>query len=285
MNDLSGVYFKDEQIKSPDVSYCCFYNCYGSSSDVTYGVAVFAASNESSFLYSSTVKCPSEDKPRVAGAQFDIQSFSSKVKYLNLTGGNSVYCGGIEIRRPEELVFSYQTITHMKSWFCIALTDVINEDNEIEYSNILSVSLISGEAEHPYPGIIHIRAPLGSALRFTISHFIFYDTDFPTDDCFLLSRGVYNGNEQPIEISFIDCVADVAQSKFADNYRPDLLKIIDCIEHGINPRTNEILHLNLGECDGVTKTFQGTNFFTFGDLPPKIAIIIIGFYLFPLILV
>lgn len=111
--------------------------------------------------------------------QFDIQSVSSKVKYLNLTGGNSVYCGGIEIRRPEELVFSYQTITHMKSWFCFALTDVINEDYEIEYSNILSVSLISGEAEHPYPGIIHIRAPLGSTLRFTISHFIFYDTDFP----------------------------------------------------------------------------------------------------------
>ena len=115
-----------------DVQYCCFQDCYGTGEDNNYGlkklygVALFMAANNTVLYYASTVDCPgfNAGRKQTAGAQFDMNAANVTSKYVNSTGANSQYCGGIEYRKAKEGFFKFQTISNMKCMFSIAYTDI-----------------------------------------------------------------------------------------------------------------------------------------------------------------
>lgn len=84
------------ELEQLNVQYCCFSGCFGNRADTLYGAALFTSAKNTILLYTAAVNCPPIDKSRVHGAQFYMRAQIIRSNNVNITGGKSKYCAGIE---------------------------------------------------------------------------------------------------------------------------------------------------------------------------------------------
>lgn len=251
--------FENEQIQKIDIQYCCFQNCYGTSS--LYGVAIFSAAKENILFYASTVNCPGLTGTQTAGAQFDLQAETVTSKQVNCTGGNSNFCGGIEYRHAKNGFFLFQTISHMKCMFAVSYTDITDYNIESEMCNIMNVELRRGKINDQlvYSGLIHVR----KTHSFHISKFAFIENTMNdelfikdeqkyTDIKTIISRGTEGGTIEYIDITLSDCFFDCETDKIIYNTNVNI-QTNDCHFNSNKENLINIEQLDLGECKGTVK--------------------------------
>lgn len=250
------VDFNAGKLQRLDIQYCCFQECSGA--DNAYGVAIFSAAFQTELYYASTVNCPGKDKV-AEGAQFDLNSQTVTSHSVNSTGGNSVYCSGIEYRYTESGFFRFQSISDSKCRFAIAYTDVtgtVTKDLDLSYSNIFNIELINDILKNAYPGLIHVRKTNDNAQlnEFKVSNFCFIvgdDFNEPDNNRRIISRGHDGTSFQSIQITLYDCSFNCNNDKVGMN--DDGKIIIESCNQGANPTTNTVSQLSLGDCQGGVK--------------------------------
>lgn len=103
-----------------------------------YGAAMYIVSNETTLLYTSTIDCPGTDHSRSVGAQFDINSLNVTSKCINITGGQAIYCSGIEYRYATSGFFRFQSMSNGYGTYITAFSDIEIDSFSIDYLNYVA---------------------------------------------------------------------------------------------------------------------------------------------------
>ena len=142
---------KDEQLYTFTSQYCCFQNCFGFTFGTltigSYGSSIYVCSYISNINYSSCVQTdfnfsPSSQSQLAYGAIVDLQATYSNFNSINLTNGQSKYCGGIEMRFTKYETFTFQTLTNISSNYIFSFDCLLDTAN-ITYTNIVSNKIIA----------------------------------------------------------------------------------------------------------------------------------------------
>lgn len=258
-------YFSDELLSSINVQYCCFQKCFtiddGSKSG--FGSGLILAGQNVKLFYASTTECAISDlngnKIKARGAQFDIQSSEVSSQYLNITGGNSKYCGSIEYRFSQFGFFKFQTISNVECMFVVAFSKFHNPSINIEFCNLINNKLSDYEENaYTYPAMMKI-----TQTSLIINNFIFLNNNFNSNGRIASCDGQTNSEDtrkEGQEIILNDCYSN-SYPKYTD----DFFKSYNCnFNFGSELTTNPIDQLNLGECKGnaTVGTLLITNIFT-----------------------
>lgn len=175
----------EKPTKETDIQYCCFQECYATQEGY-FGAALFIASETTTLLYTSAVDCYMKDTTHnMYGAQIDINSPNSiHSNNLNISGGRSIQCSGIEYRNIKAGTFKFQTIENLYGRFMTSFTGINQGENlDISYCNYYKSTIWKKQSDNDLnSAIVHSRKA-----SITLSHFYIIDTTFEADDCFIFS--------------------------------------------------------------------------------------------------
>lgn len=265
-NETEDALIKDEQISLLNVQYCCFSGCYpNGEEDKLYGLALFSAAKTTIFYFSSTVNCPPSGCKRSGGAQIDMQAEFIKSKNINITGGYSKFCAGIEYRYPQDGHFKFQSISNISEcMFATSMTDVNFANLEMSFSNFDNIRLVRFAADNDiflYPGVIHVKFFNNSkSEKITIQRMCFTNFIDASEEgsSKVISRGTRfipntsENRQQKIYINVVDCIADntINLNNLAVPTVDGILMLTANITFVDNPAKNKIDQLLLDECIG-----------------------------------
>lgn len=268
--------FDNDKIIKLDIQYCCFQNCYGDadSNDISplYGIAVFSSAINNILYYASTVHCPGPNR-KATGAQFDLQGTNVSSKYVNSTGGNSKYCGGIEYRHPSNGFFRFQTISDSICMFSVSYTNILSQKVDLSLSNIVNVTLKYGfpADERVRSALIHIRQTKTIILsNFSFIDNIMEDEPFTHHDKTLIdhkmvfSRGYFDKDIEYVDISIDNCYYNCHSNQVIDTTNA-YVRTFNVIGNANIDDLNHIQQLDLGDCKGEVKAKPLTPTYKFSD--------------------
>lgn len=235
----------DEKVSKLNIQYCCFCQCCPINQDNLLGVALFAAGVDTVFSFLSTVDCPLGNGVRAKGAQFDIQATNVRATNINISGGNSKYCGGIEYRNAIQGYFRFQTISNIAHCrFATCYTSVLIQDMQIThyiYDNNYLENMDTS-ITNALPALVHIREN-------DVKIDQFYFVNFKgIPESYLISKLADSKNNK---VTLTNCLSDnsIDESKIykVENNNQWLQGTVEIKNSIITP---EITQLNLGECEG-----------------------------------
>lgn len=193
------------------------------------------------FYYASTVDCPSKSslsKPK--GAQFDILADSINSQFINVTGGKSTYCGGMEYREATSGFFQYQTIAKLDCKYAVSFTSVSIDGLKITSCNVYqnTVSRAPGENEKSNPpALIFVRTK-----NCDVENFYFSQNNLNGVGLFAAKENTDN-----LIITLINCYADTDDFNY---WKATYIKTTNCNFTNAPIETFPIRQLNLGHCQG-----------------------------------
>ena len=126
----------NEMTQLLDVQYNCYQDCY-LLNDEGYGSVLLVGAINSSIIYSTTSNSYHDYERLSKGAPYDLCGDIINTKYVNCTGGNSIYCGGIEYRRTKDANFMFNTFYKIMGKYILAF-EVNDIESNISYCNIFN---------------------------------------------------------------------------------------------------------------------------------------------------
>lgn len=264
-NDKKEIIIDDTPLPEFTIQECCFSDCHNNEDDKLYGVAIYCCAENTILFMSSAVNCPGPTHNRAEGAQFDMQADIVKSKNVNITGGKSKYCAGIEYRNAKKGYFLYQTITNIEGcMFATAFTNINADGIEISYSNYNKIALEYNGGDNDvnlYPGLVHVRFK-----DIIIDTFVFTNLNVRSSkgakiisrgtDWFNNTEGIWSNHEQDLKITVKNCYADNSvldeyiPNRLLNNSRNPTVMFFGDIIREQNVATLEISQLLLGNCQG-----------------------------------